>query len=346
MANEFKKGDRVRAVNANPADEREGIKVGSLGTVVKCAEGVSVYYVKFDGIEAASGLGNSGDNGSWAMYDHQLEPAPIQFKVGDRVRIIRKATDYESGWRLPWVDRMDDLVGKNGTVVREDGARGVIVKVDGDTYRFDTWFPHFVLGPAREPWEVAMESGEFYVRSDSEYRVFRGSPGRWSMHSYATGITYTDNIRDESACDAFRRGQWTLIDTPAKREPWEDALDDGGDVYFRTSGGEYRLSPEGKGWRCYRADFVGENSYWYDSDVRGAFRDGSWKLIGVKPAKPKPDPVAEAAAAYKAAVAAHAQAEKEATAAREASQAAYEKQEAAWNAIRKAERELLAASAK
>lgn len=39
------------------------------------------------------------------------------FKVGDRVRVLRKVKDHARGWENSWVDEMDKAVGKIGTVM-------------------------------------------------------------------------------------------------------------------------------------------------------------------------------------------------------------------------------------
>lgn len=64
-------------------------------------------------------------------------------KVGDRVRVTRKAGDWEDGWDNCWNDGMDEIVGET-----------VIVLVDWENYGFRCIppegneafvFPYFVL---------------------------------------------------------------------------------------------------------------------------------------------------------------------------------------------------------
>lgn len=60
-------------------------------------------------------------------------------KVGDTVRVMRKARTYEQGWGLGWISEMDGLVGTTQ-----------VITVDEDDYGFgiqDGTFclPHFVL---------------------------------------------------------------------------------------------------------------------------------------------------------------------------------------------------------
>lgn len=67
-----------------------------------------------------------------------------KFKVGDRVRITRRAESHEQGWKNSWESpEMDRTVGKIGTVVNINPVRHDIqVRVP----RCDNWgFPSFVL---------------------------------------------------------------------------------------------------------------------------------------------------------------------------------------------------------
>lgn len=66
-----------------------------------------------------------------------------KLKVGDVVKITRKAEDGENGWDNTWVEEMDIFVGKNGVVVDIPSDEGVKVYCleAGDYYLF----PKFVL---------------------------------------------------------------------------------------------------------------------------------------------------------------------------------------------------------
>ena len=66
-----------------------------------------------------------------------------KLKVGDVVKITRKAEDGENGWDNSWVEEMDVFVGKNGVVVDSPSDEGVKVFCleAGDYYSF----PEFVL---------------------------------------------------------------------------------------------------------------------------------------------------------------------------------------------------------
>ena len=65
-------------------------------------------------------------------------------KVGDYVKVIRRAKDYEDGWDGRWVEEMDDFVGKVIPVSGIGKATGEII-----SYCYCDWagygFPYFVL---------------------------------------------------------------------------------------------------------------------------------------------------------------------------------------------------------
>jgi hypothetical protein len=61
-------------------------------------------------------------------------------KIGDIVRVVRKAEDYEDGWENTWVYFMDDFVGETFLVESDQFNNGFSLVMDGC---FD--FPYFVL---------------------------------------------------------------------------------------------------------------------------------------------------------------------------------------------------------
>ena len=63
-------------------------------------------------------------------------------KVGDYVKITRKAQDYENGWDNVWDSRMDEYVGRNMMVLRTDTLEEGISLSCPDTFFY---FPYFVL---------------------------------------------------------------------------------------------------------------------------------------------------------------------------------------------------------
>jgi Mind bomb SH3 repeat domain len=67
-----------------------------------------------------------------------------KFKVGDRVRILRKVRSHARGWENSWISEMDKAVGKIGqvTYVSSGRAHDVNVKVPEAG---DWGYPDFAL---------------------------------------------------------------------------------------------------------------------------------------------------------------------------------------------------------
>ena len=80
-------------------------------------------------------------------------------KVGDTVRVLRKAENEESGWVLGWLSEMDDNIGKTGVVERDDGKSGFYVAISDTCGRF---YPYFVL-------EKVMKDGIYQWGKGSGY---------------------------------------------------------------------------------------------------------------------------------------------------------------------------------
>ncbi len=59
-------------------------------------------------------------------------------KVGDRVKVTRKAGSHKNGWDNWWVENMDKMIGNLGVIIN-----------DGDTLGFklsdESYYPFFVL---------------------------------------------------------------------------------------------------------------------------------------------------------------------------------------------------------
>ena len=64
-------------------------------------------------------------------------------KVGDRVRVARKAESEEGGWDNDWIGSMDEFIGKLGEVQGYGGLVGfkVFVREFQDYFHY----PYFVL---------------------------------------------------------------------------------------------------------------------------------------------------------------------------------------------------------
>lgn len=75
-------------------------------------------------------------------------------KVGDKVKIRKKAKSEENGWETAWVDSMDKAVGKIGSITMIDnsttGNVGIRVDVEGCG---GYWYPYFVLAKVADGFE-------------------------------------------------------------------------------------------------------------------------------------------------------------------------------------------------
>ena len=75
---------------------------------------------------------------------YEKRQAECGLKVCDKVRVIRKAEDYEDGWDNTWAGvYMDDFVGRIGKIVGERPCAGFRVFCEELNVRL--WFPYFVL---------------------------------------------------------------------------------------------------------------------------------------------------------------------------------------------------------
>lgn len=71
-------------------------------------------------------------------------------KVGSRVKVTRKAKNFESGWGTGWTEDMDATVGKVGCVhwVGKDDNGGIYIEINNYGR---ACYPFFVLLPAEAP---------------------------------------------------------------------------------------------------------------------------------------------------------------------------------------------------
>jgi hypothetical protein len=191
---DFKIGDKVCRVGL---DNWQGARIGTIATVTSLVgDGfIGVYYPGcFD-----DGHGCWDGSEIWNAYyaelvqepqhegekDQEEEPMTLQdaylamqeasgIKVGDTVRVLRKAEDFEMGWSADWASSyMDKYVGETGVVKECDGGNGFRVQFpDGE----DWHFPFFVLEKIKdaprfitingfevpEPVRVPLKMGEKY----------------------------------------------------------------------------------------------------------------------------------------------------------------------------------------
>jgi hypothetical protein len=68
----------------------------------------------------------------------------IDFRNGDKVRVVRRAESNELGWDNLWVDAMNALVGEVGEVVSRDNGTGSMISFGDQGFDIKR-FPFFVL---------------------------------------------------------------------------------------------------------------------------------------------------------------------------------------------------------
>jgi hypothetical protein len=68
------------------------------------------------------------------------------FKVGDKVKVLRKVRNYENGWNNIWCSNMNDCVGKIYEIVYEEEDAGF--KLNTNIHGVNYSFPYFVLKKA------------------------------------------------------------------------------------------------------------------------------------------------------------------------------------------------------
>lgn len=90
-------------------------------------------------------------------------------KVGDKVRVVRKAESLDDGWQTVWNPDMDEAVGKVGTVSHiPANFRGCGIEVDvPDVGEF--MYPYFVLE------KVELEYVPFDLRKEEDRAKLRGA---------------------------------------------------------------------------------------------------------------------------------------------------------------------------
>lgn len=87
-------------------------------------------------------------------------------KVGDKVKITRKASDNEIGWSNVWVDKMDRYIGDIGEIIEDDKNDGWLVDVRGIKHDFPTFILQKIDEPAKKE-EVKYVPEEILVKENS-----------------------------------------------------------------------------------------------------------------------------------------------------------------------------------
>lgn len=161
----FQKGDRVRVLrraasfekgwNNNWCKEMDGI-VGAIRTIVAIDdEGIILkyanteYWFPYFVLEKVEEKMN-------IKQAYKLMQDNSGLKVGDRVKVLRKAQNGEMGWDDTWSDEMDHLVGQDCIVDNISGSN-IYVYYFGDEWAYVV--PFFIL----EKIEVPLMLGDFKV---------------------------------------------------------------------------------------------------------------------------------------------------------------------------------------
>jgi len=105
-------------------------------------------------------------------------------KVGDTVKILRRAESKEMGWSAVWMDEMDDLVGELGVVsVLYD--YGIDVTTNGDSW----CFPFFIL--------EKLKSAPPPDKKDEILNQFANTDLGWSGRAIIEGVKMILDYVDE-----------------------------------------------------------------------------------------------------------------------------------------------------
>ena len=74
------------------------------------------------------------------------------FKVGDKVKILRKAIDNEDGWGCSWIPEMDKAIGEIGTISKIYSKLGQGIQIDFNDPTLPLYYayPYFVLEKVEE----------------------------------------------------------------------------------------------------------------------------------------------------------------------------------------------------
>ena len=94
--------------------------------------------------------------------------ADCGLKVGDRVRVTRRAEHHEAGWANSWTLKMNSMVGQIFTIESLD--EGIGIKLKSGNY-----FPYFVLEKVQEPTYRPFANAEEFKPYRSRWIKMKGS---------------------------------------------------------------------------------------------------------------------------------------------------------------------------
>lgn len=122
-------------------------------------------------------------------------------KVGDYVKVTRKANEHEHGWKSLWLDDMDESVAKT-LMVKDIGIYDNNIGLEDDYY-----YPYFVLEKTEPPkhkyvpFEAINEFLAAYYNNETEklYTIYRyiASHGIWLKHRESDDLFMVVEIWDD-----------------------------------------------------------------------------------------------------------------------------------------------------
>jgi len=130
---------------------------------------------------------------------YEVLQAASGIKVGDTVKVLRRAKDSEMGWGGLWLIDMNPCVGREFTVlyIQKEGSIKLNT-IERASTRHDYWFPFFVLekvidAPLKPKHGDVVNTGDgkrIIVEVDGELCSFDAEGARYSCSTNATETLY------------------------------------------------------------------------------------------------------------------------------------------------------------
>jgi hypothetical protein len=108
---------------------------------------------------------------------------------GDKVKVLRKAKDYEMGWGTVWNDDMDRAIGKTLTVTAIHSYYGMRLEIPDDN---EYYFPFFILEvkkPAIKEAELSI-SGLGVTFNAKGARILGGTLAHKDVQAFCENLKY------------------------------------------------------------------------------------------------------------------------------------------------------------
>lgn len=144
--------------------------------------------------------------------------ADSDFKVGDKVKVLRKAKHMELGWNEMWLELKDKFIGKT-FIIKEIEDTGIALRYKKDD--ICTWhFPYFILEKVKHVYHRGQRfehNGEAYIlakTNNSELTLINMENGnRWSYNVKVKSImAVTEKELTEIIGRYSQRGAFELIE--------------------------------------------------------------------------------------------------------------------------------------